>query len=450
MGIVKKKVGNSLSGTRLEKSFPPSDRLTNHPTDQRIIQRSVECSDGNTPGSTCDSGRQFNKIDSGDSRHWLSDYSTTVNSLLDTSPNQKGQTNSPRMFLEFRGFPQSSQSNADNKSKRSDEGNTSGHPVGTTKDKNSASSHDPDILRARDQPLNPPFQFSASIRNNEKGKSYTNEPSHRRNYKAQTNSWQERSGHRRSYLASERSGHGSERGPRDREYYRHRQLPAPPSRSFYREVPKQPPMLKDIDSSASKSYPENADRGIPHQIMDESLPHIALQDAVGEEAASLMVRASLTANLENQINTTLNDTPEHIPASQRLGRSPNSQAKYKPKKSSSETRPKLPATQRLGPPPRSHSHRDVDREERVPATMRIGQALTDANTENEASAPCTTKRKPGRPPGSSKAPGKQTMPASPAPKKRRVSQPKPSPARRKSNAAKTTKKSDARGQRRRI
>ncbi|CAF2222592.1 unnamed protein product [Brassica rapa] len=77
--------------------------------------------------------------------------------------------------------------------------------------------------------------------------------------------------------------------------------------------------------------------------------------------------------------------------------------------------------------------------------MRIGQALTDANTENEASAPCTTKRKPGRPPGSSKAPGKQTMPASPAPKKRRVSQPKPSPARRKSNAAKTTKKSDARG-----
>ena len=41
-------------------------------------------------------------------------------------------------------------------------------------------------------------------------------------------------------------------------------------------------MLEDIDSSASKSYPENADRGIPHQIMDESLPHIALQDAVGE------------------------------------------------------------------------------------------------------------------------------------------------------------------------
>ncbi|XP_033133174.1 uncharacterized protein LOC103833364 [Brassica rapa] len=59
--------------------------------------------------------------------------------------------------------------------KAADEGNTSGHPVGTTKDKNSASSHDPDILRARDQPLNPPFQFSASIRNNEKGKSYTNE-----------------------------------------------------------------------------------------------------------------------------------------------------------------------------------------------------------------------------------------------------------------------------------
>lgn len=59
--------------------------------------------------------------------------------------------------------------------KAADEGNTSGHPVGTTKDKNSASSHDPDILRARDLPLNPPFQFSASIRNNEKGKSYTNE-----------------------------------------------------------------------------------------------------------------------------------------------------------------------------------------------------------------------------------------------------------------------------------
>ncbi|KAL0681497.1 hypothetical protein Bca4012_048344 [Brassica carinata] len=118
-----------------------------------------------------------------------------------------------------------------------------------------------------------------------KKKSYTNErreASHRINYKAQTNSWQERSGHRRSYLASERSGQGPERAHRDREYYRHRQLLGPPSRSFYREVQKQPPMLKDIDSSASKSYPENADRGIPHQIMDEPLPHIALQEAVGE------------------------------------------------------------------------------------------------------------------------------------------------------------------------
>lgn len=161
-----------------------------------------------------------------------------------------------------------------------------------------------------------------------------------------------------------------------------------------------------------------------------------------------MVRASLTANLENQINTTLNDTPERIPASQRLGPSPTSQAQgtdMNPRETSSETRPKLPATQRLGPPPRGHSHRDDDREERVPTTMRLGQALTDANTENEASAPCTTKRKPGRPPGSSKASGKQNVPASPAPKKRRVSQPKPSPARRKSNAVKTTRKSDARG-----
>lgn len=50
------------------------------------------------------------------------------------------------------------------------EGNNSGHPACTTKDKNSTSSHDPDTLQARDQPHNPPFQFSASIRNNEKEK----------------------------------------------------------------------------------------------------------------------------------------------------------------------------------------------------------------------------------------------------------------------------------------
>ncbi|KAF3556111.1 hypothetical protein F2Q69_00015613 [Brassica cretica] len=310
------------------------------------------------------------------------------------------------------------------------------------------------------------------------------ESPHRRNYKAQTNSWQERSGHRRSYLARERSGQGSDRPPRGREYSSHRQPPAPPSRSFYREVPKHPPMLKDTDSTASKSYPENADRGIPQQNIGDSLPQVSLQEAVGEvrdamkqysqcadpterearkellrqteergefeEAASLMVRASLTANTANQIDPTANATPERTPASQRLGPSPNSQAKGtdpNPRESNSNPRERLPATQRLGPPPITHSHRDVDRDERVPVVMRLGQGSSTAGTKNDAIALCATKRKPGRPPGSRLAPEKQTIPASPVPKKRRVSQPKPSPARRKSNAAKTTKRSDARAPR---
>ena len=241
-------------------------------------------------------------------------------------------------------------------------------------------------------------------------------------------------------------------------------------------------MLKDTDSSASKSYPENADRGIPQQNIGDSLPQVSLQEAVGEvrdamkqysqcadptereaqkewlrqteergefeEAASLMVRASLTANTANQIDPTANATPERTPASQRLGPSPNSQAKGtdpNPRESNSNPRERLPATQRLGPPPRTHSHRDVDGDERVPAVMRLGQGSSTAGTKNDAIALCATKRKPGRPPGSRLAPEKQTIPASPVPKKRRVSQPKPSPARRKSNAAKTTKRSDARG-----
>lgn len=94
-------------------------------------------------------------------------------------------------------------------------------------------------------------------------------------YKAQTSSWQERSSHRRSYQSRERARLESERVSRLRhEGPIQRNRPAPPSRSYYREVQKHIPEHRDTDSSASKSHHEESLRGNPHRSEHDLRPHL--------------------------------------------------------------------------------------------------------------------------------------------------------------------------------
>ena len=98
------------------------------------------------------------------------------------------------------------------------------------------------------------FQFSASnnerLRENRPPKE-ARESSQHRAYKSQSMSWQERSLHRRSYQARERTRQDYERPSRPmREQVSHQYPPGPPGRSYYREVPKRITETRLSDSSA--------------------------------------------------------------------------------------------------------------------------------------------------------------------------------------------------------
>lgn len=62
----------------------------------------------------------------------------------------------------------------------------------------------------------------------------------------------------------------------------HRSLPAPPSRSYYREKPKTFSEAKGSGSSASKAPPEVPVRGFLQENNHDSLPQEALNEAMGE------------------------------------------------------------------------------------------------------------------------------------------------------------------------
>lgn len=114
---------------------------------------------------------------------------------------------------------------------------------------------------------NAAFQFSAVDRGIDTGRRSAFEPrnNHHREYKAQSKSWQEKSSHRRSYQSKERARYDYERSsrpPREASYQRN--LPAPPSGSYYREVQKKYPETKDTGSSASRHNHGSGSRGIPN------------------------------------------------------------------------------------------------------------------------------------------------------------------------------------------
>ncbi|KAH0861952.1 hypothetical protein HID58_079163 [Brassica napus] len=234
------------------------------------------------------------------------------------------------------------------------------------------------------------FQFSASnnerLRENRPPKE-ARESSQHRAYKSQSMSWQERSLHRRSYQARERTRQDYERPSRPmREQVSHQYPPGPPGRSYYREVPKRITETRLSDSSA----------GTPHDDVHPPIPQAAFNEAMGE-MRNVMLQCTKTADptesearkermrhaeeqgdMEEtsiQMNTA---TPERIPVSQRLsgiGLIQTSTVGKDKVTSASSNHERVPATHRLGPPPNPllvlqddlGSTQNMSSEERLPA-----------------------------------------------------------------------------------
>lgn len=293
------------------------------------------------------------------------------------------------------------------------------------------------------------FQFSASNKRSitdRRGEKEAREISQQRQYKDHSKIWQERSAHRRSSQARERSRHDYERGNRPpRDLSTHRDLPGPPSRSFYREVSRKLPENRDTGSSVSKNNHEKSERGIPQQCDHDQIPHEVLDEARGElrdvmlqytkcadlterearkervrqaeeqgemeETAIQMAKATLIANSERQRVESIESTPERIPANQRLGPNPP-QLITSAGRATAELRPnsqeRLPASLRLGPlAPEPIPNQETiitapcvdSNERRRPVNLRLGPIISPPPGKESNAEPTTSKRRPGRPPG---------------------------------------------------
>ena len=152
----------------------------------------------------------------------------------------------------------------------------------------------------------------------------------------------------------------------------------------------------------------------------------------------MMVRASQNASAAGQNATPPNDTPERIPATQRLGPDPHHHTDNSgklPPHPSSTYRERLPATLRLGSqtPPIEHTSEVIGETQnagnigRLPMTLRLGPCLVTDTEGGAPSAPIAGKRKPRRPPGKNKSLDIATLPTGTAPSKRKVLKSKPSP-----------------------
>ncbi|KAG2294859.1 hypothetical protein Bca52824_041528 [Brassica carinata] len=125
----------------------------------------------------------------------------------------------------------------------------------------------------------------------------------------------------------------------------------------------------------------------------------AEQNGQLEESVALMARASLGNLPKRNLDVTQHASPERIPALLRLG-SPNSP--------------------RISPEP------DLpDSPQRTPALLRFGKHLSPSREQ------ATSKRKPGRPPGTKKISNGPKIVAGTGARKRKVQQAKPPKCRRK-------------------
>ncbi|KAG5391259.1 hypothetical protein IGI04_032800, partial [Brassica rapa subsp. trilocularis] len=203
------------------------------------------------------------------------------------------------------------------------------------------------------------------------------ESSQHRAYKSQSVSWQERSSHRRSYQARERT----------------RQDYGRPSRPMREQVNHRYPLDPQAEAIIGKCQKESLRQGsqIPRIPVSQRLSGFGLIQTGGKDR---VISAS--------------STHERMPAILRLGSPPN---------------PLMAMQNDLG------STHNLSNEERLPAILRLGPLPPPAGAETEA--PNDVRRKPGRPPGKKKTTENQTRGVEEAPKNRRVTQQKPSPVRRK-------------------
>ncbi|KAG5402497.1 hypothetical protein IGI04_017104, partial [Brassica rapa subsp. trilocularis] len=327
----------------------------------------------------------------------------------------------------------------------------------------------------------PPYHFSASNNGDENSrlasKGRRDKPEHRV-YKSNPKDWENRSNQRRTYRNDDRSRSYREHPPlsfRGNAHQRH--PPAPPSRSYYREIPKERLGTGEATSASPKQINGSSERGIPRARDPTHFSEKILEEARGEAKHALLQYTKCTDPSEREVRIErakqaeergqLEETAlrialrtsssrtnldaqhsesrshERRSSSKRIG--PASQiiaanAEENTNDQNSGSRDRLPATLRLGPPPNeSERYEDqsllsLDRSaDRIPATQRLGPISLAEAIDDETDLPhlSAAKRKPGRPPGKKTRQEKSKGPVAAVPPRRTTSRSKPSPIRRK-------------------
>ncbi|KAJ4873011.1 Uncharacterized protein Rs2_45319 [Raphanus sativus] len=258
-----------------------------------------------------------------------------------------------------------------------------------------------------------------------------------------TKSWQEKSSSRRTQQSQDRARYEQEkssRAHRGNSNYSH--LPAPPSRSIYREVHNSGNEAKDMGSSASKFQLEKITEGNPLQPLMTERTLLSARNSEREDVRDLRLQITISPSQcggeirvdETPKQAAQSTPPERLSASQRLGPSihpsSNSQERVSARLRLGENStspaevPRLPASLRLGETSKSPLSKD-----RLPVTQRLG--LTQPSEAPEEAPEPKKKRKPGRPPGSRKVQESPTLSRGGTSKRRKVTSSKPPPCRRK-------------------
>lgn len=274
--------------------------------------------------------------------------------------------------------------------------------------------------RAREHSKEAPFKIGASHHSTVSGREHvlqhTKALKHRE-YKPPSKNWDERSSHRRSSQAIERTRREYATSNRSyREATDHRPLPGPPKRSYYREVHRDPTGTRDSTSSSAKITSRSKERGIPQEKekYPASFPPEILEEARGEARNAMLqytkcaepserearVERLRQAEESGQLETTalriarrtLNDNEElQIPE---LCTSPAEHRSLPIRKGSRNTEreidehhsglsERIPTSLRLGPSPAVMNMEDspgAQSNDRLPAVQRLGPIQRESVT----------------------------------------------------------------------
>ncbi|KAF8045076.1 hypothetical protein N665_5639s0001 [Sinapis alba] len=201
--------------------------------------------------------------------------------------------------------------------------------------------------------------------------------------------------------------------------------------SYYREISRAGTENKREESSSSKNLLGMAEKGAPTQNTKELIPHEDMAAAL-DDVRNVMLQYSNVADptesaARKERLRQAEEKGELEESALRIARASHSKRPAPSSPSPATSQDRVPASQRLGP----QSPNLQISQERIPATLRLGPTGADA-TETEAQlAVDITKRRPGRPPGTKKV---QTSPgnlAGTSSKKRKVTQSKAPPCRKR-------------------